>query len=498
LSTVPPPCTLVIFGATGDLTRRKLLPALYRLFVDGFIDPRTSVVGVARRDLSDDAFRAAMREALEEHSRQPVQSRDWERFAAGLRYVPGEFGHRPAYDKLAALLTELDSSRAADGRRLFYLATPPSAYTVIIDQLGDAGLSRPGAQGCCRVIIEKPFGRDLDSARHLNEVVARSFQEDQVYRIDHYLGKETVQNILVFRLGNGIFEPLWNRRYVDHVQITVSESLGVEGRAAYYDRAGVLRDMFQNHLMQLLCLVAMEPPVAFEADAIRDEKVKVLRAIRLPQSDGSRPTLVRGHYTAGKTDGAAVPGYREGPEVAADSTTETFLATRLDVENWRWAGVPFFLRSGKRLPRRVTEIALVFKRPPHLFFPGNSPTDQLMEPNVMALRIQPDEGISLSFSSKRPGQEMHLDHVSMDFRYATTFGGSPPLAYEHLLLDCMEGDSTLFARRDEVELAWGIADALRQGWENDGAAEVHPYEAGTWGPSRAREILGTDRRWRRF
>ncbi len=498
MNPIPPPCTLVIFGATGDLTRRKLLPALYRLFVDGFIDPRTSVVGVARRALSDDAFRSNMRQALEEHSRQPVRTQDWERFASSLRYVACEFSHRPGYDTLAALLTELDDNHAAGGRRLFYLATPPSAYTVILDRLGDAGLSRPAAQGCCRVIIEKPFGRDLRSARKLNEVVARSFHEEQVYRIDHYLGKETVQNILVFRLANGIFEPLWNRRYVDHVQITVAESLGVEGRATYYDKAGVLRDMFQNHLMQLLCLVAMEPPVVFEADAVRDEKVKVLRALHLPQTDSSPSMVVRGHYTAGTIDGSAVPGYREDPAVPADSTTETFLATRLEVENWRWAGVPFFLRSGKRLARRVTEIALVFKRPPHLFFPGNSHAGKLMEPNVMALRIQPDEGISLSFGSKRPGQEMRVDHVSMDFRYATSFGGSPPPAYEHLLLDCMEGDSTLFARRDEVELGWSITDTLRQGWEDHGKAEVHPYEAGTWGPREARELMGPDRRWRRF
>jgi glucose-6-phosphate 1-dehydrogenase len=488
----------VIFGATGDLTRRKLVPALYSLFVDGFIDPRTSVVGLARRELSDDAFRATMRQALQEHSRQAVKEEDWQRFSSGLHYVQGEFGHRPAYDDLKALLDELDQNRGAGERRLFYLATPPSAYTVILDQLGDAGLSRASAQGCCRVVIEKPFGRDLESARQLNDVVARSFREEQVYRIDHYLGKETVQNILVFRLGNGVFEPLWNRRYVDHVQITVAESLGVEGRAGYYDRAGVLRDMFQNHLMQLLCLVAMEPPVRFEADAVRDEKVKVLRALHLPQPGGSQPTLVRGHYTAGAMDGVPVPGYREGPEVAQDSTTETFLATRLEVENWRWAGVPFFLRSGKRLPRRVTEIALVFRRPPHLFFPGESSAGHLMEPNVLALRVQPDEGISLSFGSKRPGQEMHVDNVSMDFRYSTAFGGSPPEAYEHLLLDCLEGDSTLFARRDEVELAWGFADRLRQGWEKNDPSEVHSYQAGTWGPSRSADLLGGDRRWRRF
>jgi glucose-6-phosphate 1-dehydrogenase len=489
---VPDPCTLVIFGATGDLTRRKLLPALYNLYLEGLIDPCTSVVGVARRVLTDDVFRDRMRQAVEQHSRRDVDEEDWRRFAAGLRYLQGDFDDGQAYSALSALLSDLDDSRQAGGRRIFYLATPPSAYPVIVGHLGEAGLSRPAPEGVSRVIVEKPFGRDLASARQLNEVVGNAFQENQVYRIDHYLGKETVQNILVFRLGNGIFEPLWNRRYVDHVQITVAESLGVEGRGAYYDRAGILRDMFQNHMMQLLCLVAMEPPVRFEADAVRDEKVKVLRALRLPEPSSTSTSLVRGYYTAGATGGRAVPGYRDEPEVPPDSPTETFLAARLDVENWRWAGVPFFLRSGKRLPRRVTEIALVFRRPPHLFFPSGP---EALTPNVLALRIQPDEGISLSFGSKKPGQEMHVENVRMDFLYSTSFGGAPPEAYEHLLLDCIEGDSTLFARRDEVELAWGIADGLRQGWET---APLHPYEAGTWGPAEARTMPGTDRRWRRI
>jgi glucose-6-phosphate 1-dehydrogenase len=328
--------------------------------------------------------------------------------------------------------------------------------------------------------------------------VARTFDERQVYRIDHYLGKETVQNILVVRLGNGIFEPLWNRRYVDHVQITAAESIGVEGRAAYYDQAGVLRDMFQNHILQLLCLVAMEPPVRFEADAVRDEKVKVLRALRTPARAEARRSVVRARYGAGAVGGAAVPGYLEEPGVPAGSETETFLAARVEIENWRWAGVPFFLRSGKRLPRRATEIALVFRRPPMLFFGGRGEGDvQRLRRNVLALRIQPDEGISLSFGSKLPGQQLHLEDVRMDFLYATSFGSDPPEAYEHLLLDCLQGDSTLFSRRDEIEEAWRIADELRASWEDGDGPSLLPYAAGSWGPEEADAVLGEHGRWRR-
>ena len=493
---VTEPCTVVIFGASGDLTSRKLVPALFNLQLDGLTDPSTYVIGFARRDWSDDEFRRRMHEGLKAHSRRAPDSGTWDRFASGLGYQRGDFGDRAAFEALRERLDRVDRERGTAGRRVFYLATPPAAYPTILDHLGATGLSRPAAGGYTRVIIEKPFGRDLGSARELNEVVGRSFQEDQVYRIDHYLGKETVQNILIFRLGNGIFEPLWNRRYVDHVQITVAESLGVEGRAGYYDRSGVLRDMFQNHIMQLLTLVAMEPPVRFEADAVRDEKVKVLRALRPPEAADKPSRVVRARYGEGSLGGSPVPGYLEEPGVAADSDTETYLAARVDIENWRWAGVPFFLRSGKRLPRRATEIALVFKRPPHLFF-GAGETEARTRANVLALRIQPDEGISLSFGSKMPGQEMHLEEVRMDFLYATSFGSDPPEAYEHLLLDCIQGDSTLFARRDEVELAWGIADSVRGTWEREGGVAMETYPAGTWGPPEADALLGEGRRWRR-
>ena len=500
-STVPAPCTVVIFGATGDLTARKLVPALYSLFLDGLIDPSTAVVGVERRPVSDEEFRTRMHTAVEQHSRQKGSAEDWERFASGLHYHQAEFGDLSGYHSLAETLTVVDRERNTGGHHIFYLATPPRTYPEILAHLGEAGLAQPPQDGFSRVIVEKPFGRDLDTAQELNESVARSFQEDQVYRIDHYLGKETVQNILVFRLGNGIFEPLWNRRYVDHVQITVAESLGVGTRAGYYDKAGVLRDMFQNHLMQLLTLVAMEPPVRFQADAVRDEKVKVLRALKLPDPGVSGPALVRARYAAGDVGGAPVPGYLEEKGVSAESDTETFLATRLEVDNWRWAGVPFFLRSGKRLPRRVTEIALVFRKPPQLFFDdrGNRASGAgAAKPNVLALRIQPDEGISLSFGSKMPGQEMHLENVRMDFLYATSFGGDPPEAYEHLLLDAIEGDSTLFARRDEVELAWALTDEIRARWEAPDGAPLSEYEAGTWGPIEARALLGEGRGWRRI
>ncbi|MGD8377083.1 MAG: glucose-6-phosphate dehydrogenase [Acidobacteriota bacterium] len=491
---VAPPCDVVIFGATGDLTQRKLLPALWNLRLDGLTEPGTTILGLARRSLSDDEFRGKMHEAVEAHSRRKASEGDWESFAASLGYHEGEFGDAQAYRTLAKRLDEQDRKRGTPKRRLFYFATPPSAYETILENLEASGLAAEDEDGFARVVIEKPFGHDLASARALNASVAAAFDERQVYRIDHYLGKETVQNILVFRLGNGIFEPLWNRRYVDHVQITVSESLGVEGRAAYYDKAGVLRDMLQNHLMQLLCLVAMEPPVRFEADAVRDEKVKVLRALRPPEP--GTDALLRARYGPGTVGGSEVSGYLEEPGVPEDSTTETYLAARVAVENWRWAGVPFYLRSGKRLPLRATEIALVFRRPPLLFF-GNSDTPHLKR-NVLALRIQPDEGISLSFGSKLPGQKLHMEDVRMDFLYATSFGADPPEAYEHLLLDCIEGDSTLFARCDEVEEAWRIADAVRHCWERPDGPELLSYPAGTWGPTEAEALFRGTGHWRRI
>jgi glucose-6-phosphate 1-dehydrogenase len=488
-----PPCAMVIFGATGDLNRRKLVPALYNLLVDRLLPASFAVVGASRSAVERPAFIQRLREGIEHHSRRALDSALWEEMEQGISYVPADRGPE-GYAELARHLDDLDRTRGTSGNRLFYLATPPSAFPGIVAQLGAAGLNRPGTSGSwARIVLEKPIGRDLASAVELNRSVNAVFDERDVYRIDHYLGKETVQNMLVFRFANAIFEPLWNQKYVDHVQITVSETLGVEGRGGYYEESGTTRDMLQNHMFQLLCLTAMEPPVSLRADAIRDEKVKVLEALRPLSPNDVAQATVRAQYATGVIDGARVSGYRAEPDVDPDSRTETYVALQAHVDNWRWGGVPFYLRAGKRLPKRVTEIALQFREVPHHLF------DTRMAPNSLALRIQPDEGITLRFDSKVPGPKPRIQPVNMDFRYGTSFGLQPPEAYERLILDAILGDSTLFIRRDEVEAAWAYVDRLFSGWQETGDGPLPEYTAGTWGPAESDVLMArSGRTWRRL
>lgn len=518
LERVPEPSLVIIFGATGDLSHRKILPAFYNLRRAGLLPLETSIVGYSRRPYSDADFAAEMREAVAEHSRNPVESALWDDFAQTIHYQQGDFKDPAAYARLADRLDQIDAAAGCRGNRLFYLATPPSAYEDIVANLGTAGLAdREGAWS--RIVIEKPFGHDLESGRQLNDAVMRTFDESQVYRIDHYLGKDTVRNLLVFRFANGIFEPVWNRRYVDHVQITVAEDLGVEGRGAFYEEAGASRDILQNHMLQLLCLVAMEPPINFEADALRDEKVRVLRATDTAWSpERVRRDVVRGQYTAGWVADRKVTAYREEPDVSPRSSVETYVALRLEVENWRWAGVPFYLRTGKHLPRRATEIAVQFNRPPLTLF-RDSASDP--EPNMLAMRIQPDEGILLRFAAKVPDLGLDVRSVNMDFTYGSTFLTDAPEAYETLLLDAMLGDASLFTRADEVEAAWSLVTPLAElwrGWGQGGGdarsrgqgtgasaplgrldGSIQSYEAGSWGPQAADRLLERDgRRWRRL
>ena len=497
LSRTPEPCTMVIFGATGDLTSRKLVPALYNLARERRLPGGFSVVGFARREWDDEHFRTVLRDGINANSRSgPVESDLWASFAEGSGFHRASFDDPAGYASLKERLAAIDEQRGTGGNRVFYLATPPEAYPTIIQQLGAAGLGRSPNGGWTRIIVEKPFGRDLESARTLNQTLLAVFDEPQVYRIDHYLGKETVQNLLVFRFANGIFEPLWDRRSVDHVQITVAESIGVEDRGGYYDSSGALRDMIQNHLTQLLCLVAMEPPIAYDADAVRDEKVKVLRAIRPLTPDEVTRQTVRGQYGPGNVSGRPLRGYREERGVAPGSQTETFVALKLFIESWRWAGVPFYLRSGKALPRRVSEIAIQFKTVPTMLFADTPMND--IEPNVLAIKIQPDEGITLKFGSKVPGHQQ-IRPVTMDFRYGTSFGVASPEAYERLLLDCMLGDSTLFTRRDEVEASWALITPIHQGWAAGPPCPFPNYEAGLWGPAEADAFIARDgRAWRRL
>jgi glucose-6-phosphate 1-dehydrogenase len=495
---VADPCAIVIFGAGGDLASRKLVPALYNLLLDRLLPGDFALVGAGRRAMSDGEFAQSLRQALEEHSRRPLDPEMWNEIAPRLAYVQGSYQEAGDFRRLAERLWAVETSWHTGGNRLFYLATPPSAFAGIVGSLAEAGLAEPGEGGrFARVVVEKPFGRDLGSARELNAMVHRVFDEESIFRIDHYLGKETVQNLLVFRFANGIFEPLWNQKYVDHVQITVAEAIGVEGRGAYYEEAGIVRDMLQNHMFQLLCLIGMEPPVSLDADAVRDEKVKVLRALRpLPPAEVEGCT-VRGQYGPGAASGKPVPGYREEPGVAPDSRTETFVAHRLHVDNWRWAGVPFYLRAGKRLPKRVTEVALQFRDVPHRLFRAG-PDDRIV-PNTLVLRIQPQEGISLKFDAKVPGPKPQIEPVSMEFHYGTSWGMEPPEAYERLLLDAILGDSTLFIRADEVEASWGYVDRIHEGWAAEGAHPPEAYAAGSWGPPGADALLGRDgRAWRRL
>ncbi|HUG14810.1 MAG TPA: glucose-6-phosphate dehydrogenase [Thermomicrobiales bacterium] len=497
IERTPDPLVMVIFGASGDLTRRKLIPALYNLALERLLPPGFSVVGVARQDMTGRGFRERMRDAVNEFSRRrPIDDAVWSSFADGISYLRGDFTEGETYQRLDDHLATLEQERGTLGNRLFYLATPPDYYDDIVAFIGAHGLATTERETCWkRVIVEKPFGSDLETARALNRNVNNVFAEQDVFRIDHYLGKETVQNIIAFRFANGIFEPLWNRQYVDHVQITVAESLGVEGRGGYYDETGAMRDMVQNHLLQLLTLVAMEPPVELSADPVRDEKVKVLRAVRPIKPDLVRRFTVRAQYGAGYESGIPVPGYLDEERVASDSLSETFAALKLFIDNWRWAGVPFYLRTGKRMPKRVTEIAIQFKRAPHLLFSGNAADG--MEPNVLTLGIQPDEGIALKFAVKVPGPMMSLRSVHMGFQYGASFNVQSPDAYERLLLDAMLGDGTLFTRRDEVEAAWDIVTQITDGWDRIEIDQLPSYESGSWGPVEADAFLKMEgRSWR--
>jgi len=496
----PEPCAMVIFGASGDLTERKLVPALYYLARERLLPAGFSVIGCGRTPFTHDQFREKMRAAVRNALKLPegddplLQS-----FLEGVFYLTGDFGTPAAYGRLSALLDQFDRERGTCGNRLFYLSTPPSFFPITVKHLGAANLAKPKELGknWTRIVIEKPFGRDQESARELNLVVKEVFNEEQVYRIDHYLGKETVQNLLVFRFANGVFEPLWNHRYIDHIQITVAEDLGIENRGSYYEEAGLVRDMLQNHVLQLLSLVAMEPPPTFQAAAVRDEKAKVLRSIRPIPVERVPDFVVRGQYAEGFVKGQKVPAYRSEPKVAADSVTETYGAVKLLIDNWRWAGVPFYLRSGKRLAKRVTEISIQFHRVPHLLF-RDTPTDQI-EPNLLGIQIQPNEGIALKFNAKLPGATMQIRPVTMDFRYGESFGASPPTAYETLLLDCMLGDGTLFNREDAVELSWELVEPILTRWSQDGAKGLTFYEAGTWGPAEAEAFIQEDgHRWQRL
>ncbi len=484
------PFSFVIFGATGDLTKRKLIPALFNLYKDGFLAEPFCILGFARRDWTDAHFQAEMQEAIRKYSRrQPDSEEQLLQFVANIGYVQGKFEDQSAYRVLAERCRKTAQERMVPENSLFYMATPPDAFDDIVTNLNEAGLVSPTAEGekWRRIVVEKPFGHDLESAKELNRIVHKVFAEPQVYRIDHYLGKETVQNILVFRLGNSIFEPLWNRRYVDNVQISVAESLGVESRAGYFESAGIIRDMIQSHIMQVFTLIGMEPPATFDATAIRDEKAKVLRSLRSIDPNEVGHHVVRAQYIAGSVGGERVAGYLKEPGVAPGSLTDTYVALRMFIDNWRWSGVPFYLRAGKRLPKRATEVIITFKAPPHQIF--DQAGVNLAHPNILRLRIQPNEGISLSIGVKVPGQAVRVSPVRMDFMYDSSFGTPTPEAYERLLLDALTGDGTLFAREDEVELSWQMIDRITEYWHN---LPLHTYEAGEWGPTAADDLLARD------
>ena len=491
------PSLVTIFGAAGDLTRRKLFPAVYNLGRSRLLPDEFAIVGFANREWTHEAFRDQVDQEWRAHITGKFDADLWAWLLERLYFVRGDLRDPAAYERLRSVVGEADAQRATAGNYLFYLATPPAFFGEIVGRLGGVSLVQESDSSWRRVIIEKPFGHDFDSARALNRDLLQLLQERQVYRIDHYLGKDTVQNVLVFRFANGIFEPIWNRRYVDHVQITVAESLGVEGRGKYYDQAGALRDMVQNHLFQLLTLIAMEPPVSFEADAVRNEKAKVLEAIRPYQQDEVPTHVVRGQYGEGTlAGGERVPAYRAEPRVADDSSTETYLAIRMCVDNWRWSGVPFYLRTGKRMPSRVSEIAIQFKRAPLRLFQQAAVGE--LAANELVLRIQPQERIALRFGVKVPSATMHIGDVDMDFCYADYFGSEPSTGYETLLYDCLQGDAMLFQRADSVEDGWQIVTPILDAWEALEARDFPNYGAGTWGPAAADDLLArTGRQWRR-
>ena len=486
------PTTLVIFGGTGDLAKRKLLPAIYNLAHEGALPERFNLIAVSRSDKAHEDYREIARESIKEHSRTEPKEEVLSKLLENVRYVPGTFDDDSVYDAVEKELGEFDDDAGIKFNRVFYLSTAPGFFPVIVGKLGEHGLDHC-EEAEVRVVIEKPFGTNLEEARELNSAVLEVLDEKQVFRIDHYLGKETVQNMLAFRFANGMFEPIWNRNFIDYVQITAAEDMGIGTRAGYYDQSGALLDLVQNHMLQLLTLLCMEPPVSFSADAVRDEKVKVLHAIPAPQPDQVPEMTVRGQYVAGRAGGEEVPGYLEEDGVPDDSSTETYVALRLEVDNWRWAGVPIFLRTGKRLARKVTEIAVTLKPVPHLAFEAEGSVG--VQPNQLILTMQPNEGVSLTLGAKIPGTRMRIRPVNMEFLYGTAFLSQSPEAYERLIMDAMRGDATLFTRDDEVEAQWRICDPIIKAWA-DGGGELHTYEAGSDGPEEAEELTGEARHWR--
>ncbi len=491
------PCTLVIFGGGGDLSRRKLLPALYNQVLDGALPANFAVLGVAREELNDSSYREFARQGVEQFSRQALDPAHWPDFEHSLHYLCGSFDDPETYIRLKHRLDEIEPAFGIPGNRIFYLAIPPTLIETCVVNLNAAGLVQAVDADApfSRIIVEKPIGHDLESARQVNDVLGHNFHESQIFRIDHYLGKETVQNILVMRFGNSIFEPLWNAKHIDHVQITVAEEEGVGTRAGYYDRAGALRDMVQNHILQLLTLIAMEPPWAMRADVIRDHRQDVLNCLRPITPDSIDSTVVRAQYGPGFHHGRDVPGYRREDGVAQDSITETYVALKLFIDNWRWAGVPIYIRTGKRMPKRVSEIAVQFKSTPPILF--NADSDHPLEPNVLALGIQPNEGLSQRIATNLPGPRVRIYPVKMDFRYGSTFGDQSPEAYERLLLDVMAGDATLFMRRDTVESSWMFIENILEAWARSGTRWLPEYNAGSWGPLEAERLIEADKhKWR--